>query len=47
MSSWLIIAVGLVYAYIAVDNFLKGNISMGVVFAGYAFSNYGLYRLSV
>lgn len=47
MSGWLILAVGLVYGYIAVENFVKGNISMGIVFAGYAFSNYGLYRLSV
>ena len=46
MSAWLIAAVGLVYASISVDNFLKGNASMGIVFAGYAFSNVGLYLLA-
>lgn len=46
MSSWLIAFIGLVYAGIAVDNFLKGNFPMSVVFGGYAFSNIGLYVIA-
>ena len=46
MSAWLIAAVGLVYAGIGVMQALKGNTSMSVVFAGYAFSNIGLYLLA-
>ena len=43
MSSTLIAFVGVVYAYIAFEQAMKGNPSMAVVFAGYAFSNIGLY----
>ena len=43
MSSWLIIVTGLIYGYIAVEQGLKGNVPMAVVYSGYAFSNVGLY----
>jgi hypothetical protein len=43
MSGWLVIAVGVVYAAVAVDQVLKGNLPMGIVFAGYAGSNVGLW----
>ena len=43
MSGWLIILVTVIYAGIAVDQLFKGNIPMGVVYAGYAFANIGLY----
>ena len=46
MSGWLIIAVGLVYAVISVENLWAGNFSMSIIFAGYSFSNVGLYLLS-
>jgi hypothetical protein len=42
MSSWLIAAVGLVYAGVAVDQWLRGDHPMAIVYAGYAFSNIGL-----
>ena len=42
MSAWLVAAVGFVYAYIALQQFLKGNISGAIIFSGYAFSNAGL-----
>jgi EamA domain-containing membrane protein RarD len=38
MSSTLIATVGVIYAAIAVDQLTKGNTSMAIVFAGYAFS---------
>ena len=37
------IFVGCIYAYIGFEQVTKGNIAMAIVFAGYAFSNVGLY----
>lgn len=42
MSVWLIVLTGLIYAYISIEQGLKGNTAMAVVYAGYAFSNIGL-----
>jgi hypothetical protein len=46
MSAWLIIVTGLIYAYIAVEQGIKGNTAMLVVYGGYAFSNIGLYLMA-
>ena len=46
MSAWLIIVTGLIYGYIAIEQGLKGNYAMSVVYSGYAFSNVGLYLLA-
>ena len=46
MSPWLIILTGLIYGYIAVEQLLKGNSHMAIVYSGYAFSNIGLYLLA-
>jgi hypothetical protein len=46
MSSWLIVVTGLIYAYIAFEQFFKGNPYMAIVYSGYAFSNVGLYLLA-
>ena len=46
MSAWLIIVTGLIYAYIAAEQALKGNLPMAVVYSGYAFSNCGLWVLA-
>lgn len=47
MSVWLIIAVGIVYAYIAFEQWwFAGNPWMAIVYAGYAFSNVGLAYLA-
>ena len=43
MSGWLVALTGLIYAYIAVEQAVKGNTSMTIVYAGYAFANAGLY----
>lgn len=45
MSPALVAFVGLLYAYIAAEQFYLQNPSMGVVYAGYAFSNIGLWLL--
>jgi hypothetical protein len=46
MSGWLIILTGVIYAYISADQCYKGNIGMGMAYAGYAFANGGLYMLA-
>jgi hypothetical protein len=43
VSGWLVILTGAIYAYIAIEQGIKGNVSMAVVYSGYAFSNVGLY----
>lgn len=46
MSAWLIAAVGLVYAYVSLEFFVKGNAGMGITYAGYAIGNVGLCMLA-
>ena len=46
VSAWLIIVTGLIYAYIAIEQGLKGNVPMAVVYGGYGFSNIGLFILA-
>ncbi len=46
MSAWLIALTGAIYAYIAGEQFVGGKTWLGVVYAGYAFSNVGLYFLA-
>lgn len=41
MSSLLLGLVGLIYVYVAVEYFIKGNLGMGVAFTAYAVSNVG------
>jgi hypothetical protein len=43
MSAWLIAVVGVVYAVVAVDLIIKGNMGLGIAFVGYALGNVGLY----
>jgi hypothetical protein len=46
MSALLIIVTGLIYLYIGLEQAVKGNVPMAVVYTGYAFSNVGLYILA-
>lgn len=46
MSAWLIAAVGVVYAYVSLEQFLKGNPGMGIAYFGYAVGNIGLYMMA-
>lgn len=43
MSKWMIIASGVMYLYVAIEQYIKGNAPMALAYAGYAFSNIGLY----
>lgn len=47
MSGWLIAITGLIYLAVALEQAGKGNWALFVVYAGYAFSNIGLYHLAV
>ena len=46
MSHWLIAATGVAYLWVSVEQFYKGNVSTGMVWAGSAFSQIGLWRLA-
>jgi hypothetical protein len=43
LSSWLIAVVGVVYLYIGIEQYFKGNSPLAIAFIGYSFSNWGLY----
>ena len=46
MSGWLIIVTGLIYAYIAIEQGLKGNIPMLICYICYAGANVGLWMMA-
>jgi hypothetical protein len=46
MSPYLIIVTGAIYAFISLEQFFKGNPYVGMMYAGYAFSNIGLYFMA-
>lgn len=46
MSGWLIALTGIIYAYVALEQGLKGNAGMAIAYTGYAFANIGLYLLA-
>lgn len=45
MSKPLIIVTGLIYAYVAAEQFLRfGNVGAAIMFSGYAVANIGVYQ---
>jgi hypothetical protein len=46
MSANLIIITGLIYAWITVEQALKGEVGLACMYAGYSFANYGAYLLA-
>lgn len=46
MSAWLIAFTGIIYAYVAIEQGMKGNVGMFIAYIGYAFSNIGLFMLA-
>jgi len=46
VSGWLIIFTGAIYAFVAGEQFVRGNTGMGIAYTGYAFSNVGLWMLA-
>jgi hypothetical protein len=43
MSAPLIIVTGCIYAYVAWEQFMKGNDGMALAYMGYSVSNIGLW----
>ncbi len=46
MTTWLIIVTGVAYGCVAAEQAWRTNWASAVVYAGYAFSNIGLYILT-
>lgn len=46
MSAWLILFTGAIYCYVSLEQGIKGNLGMSMAYAGYAFSNIGLYLIA-
>lgn len=46
MSGPLIGITGLIYAWISIDQFFKGNTGMGIAYAGYCAANAGLWMMA-
>lgn len=46
MSSPLIALTGVIYLYVAVEQFWHGNPGMGIAYLGYAFANVGLFIMA-
>jgi hypothetical protein len=45
MSPWLVILCGIIYAAVAIDQGLRGNIAIFIMYGCYAVSNIGVYML--
>jgi hypothetical protein len=46
MSAWLIALTGIIYLYVAIEQGLKGNSGMAIAYIGYAFANWGLWKMA-
>jgi hypothetical protein len=46
MSAWLIGVIGVVYFYVACEQFSKGSVGTGIMFLGYAMGNVGLVMVA-
>jgi hypothetical protein len=47
MSAGLIALVGVIYAYVGVEQFLKGNLGIAICYIAYAVAQVGWYILAV
>jgi len=46
MSGNLICITGLIYLYVSAEQFWRGNVGLGIAYAGYAAANVGLYMVA-
>jgi hypothetical protein len=46
VSAWLIIVTGLIYAYIGIEQGVKGNMPMAICYICYGGANIGLYMMA-
>ena len=42
MSTWLVLLVTFIYAYVSIEQYIKGDLSLAVVYGGYTIANFGL-----
>jgi len=42
MSTWLVVLVTFIYAYVSIEQYIKGDLSLAVVYLGYTVANLGL-----
>lgn len=42
MSMWLVVLVTFIYAYVSIEQYLKGDLSLAIVYLGYTVANLGL-----
>jgi len=42
MSTWLVLLVTFIYAYVSIEQYIKGDLSLAVVYLGYTIANFGL-----
>lgn len=47
MSSTLIALVGIIYAYVGVEQFFRGNLGISICYLAYAVAQVGWYILAV
>jgi hypothetical protein len=45
MSRPLIAIVGLIYVLVSIDNGIKGNVGLSIMYAAYALANVGLWMI--
>ncbi len=42
MSMWLVLLVTFIYAYVSIEQYIKGDLSLATVYLGYTIANFGL-----
>ena len=42
MSTWLVVLVTFIYAYVSIEQYVKGDLSLAIVYLGYTVANLGL-----
>lgn len=47
MAPWLILVVGAIYLYVAVDSLKYGDFGLALTFGAYSLSNVGLWMVAV
>ena len=45
MSTWLVVAVTVAYAYTAIEQGMKGNMGTCIMFGGYCVANVGIIKM--
>lgn len=46
MSGWLIAITGFIYAYVAFEQYIKGNIPGAITWGAYSMANVGLWMMA-